>query len=44
VKPIQLPVRKVPVAVKEKIKFELDRLSDLEIIMPVQAGFAKVVK
>jgi hypothetical protein len=37
VKPIQLPVRKVPVAVKEKIKFELDRLSDLEIITPVQA-------
>ena len=36
VKPIQLPVRKVPVAVKEKLKFELDRLSDLEIITPVQ--------
>jgi hypothetical protein len=37
VKPIQLPVRKVPVAVKEKLRFELDRLSDLEIITPVQA-------
>ena len=36
VKPIQLPVRKVPVAVKEKLRFELDRLSDLEIITPVQ--------
>jgi hypothetical protein len=36
VKPIQLPVRKVLVAVKEKLKFELDRLSDLEIITPAQ--------
>jgi hypothetical protein len=36
VKPIQLPVRKVPVAVKEKLKVEFDRLSDLEIITPVQ--------
>ena len=36
VKPIQLPVRKVPVAVKEKLKTELDRLTDLEIITPVQ--------
>jgi hypothetical protein len=36
VKPIQLPVRKVLVAVKEKLKFELDRLSDLEIITPLE--------
>jgi hypothetical protein len=28
--------KKVPVAVKEKLKVEFDRLSDLEIITPVQ--------
>ena len=35
VKPIQLPVRKVPVSVKEKLKNELDRLTSQEIIAPV---------
>ena len=30
-----LPARKVPVSVKEKVKAELKRLQDLEVIAPV---------
>ncbi|XP_060076924.1 uncharacterized protein K02A2.6-like [Ylistrum balloti] len=37
VQPVQIPTRKVPVAVREKLKDELDRLSKLEIITPVKS-------
>ena len=35
VKPVQLPVRRVPVAVKDQLKRELDRLDDMNIITKV---------
>ena len=35
VPPVQLPTRKVPIAIKEKLKEELDRLEGLNIITPV---------
>ena len=35
VPPVQLPTRKVPIAIKEKLKEELDRLTGLNIITPV---------
>ena len=35
VPPVQLPARKVPIAIKEKLKEELDRLEGLNIITPV---------
>ena len=35
VPPVQLPTRKVPIAIKEKLKGELDRLEGLNIITPV---------
>ena len=33
--PVQLPTRKVPIAIKEKLKEEIDRLEGLNIITPV---------
>ncbi|XP_062577795.1 uncharacterized protein K02A2.6-like [Saccostrea cucullata] len=35
VKPVKMPARKVPIAIKNKLKQELDRLEQLEIIKPV---------
>ena len=35
VPPVQLPTRKVPIAIKEKLKEEMDRLEGLNIITPV---------
>ena len=35
VPPVQLPTRKVPITIKEKLKEELDRLEGLNIITPV---------
>ena len=35
VSPVQLPTRKVPIAIKEKLKEELDRLEGLNITTPV---------
>ena len=35
VPPVQLPTRKVPIAIKDKLKEELDRLEGLNIITPV---------
>ena len=45
-----LPARKVPVSVKEKVKAELKRLQDVEVIAPVDqptewvSQFVAVVK
>lgn len=36
VTPVRLPVRKLPLAVKEKVKDELDRLVKKDIIIPVK--------
>ena len=36
VKPVQQPVRKVPIALKQRLKAELERLEKLKIIAPVQ--------
>ena len=38
VPPVQLPTRKVPIAIKEKLKEELDRLEGLNIITPVNVS------
>ena len=35
VPPVQLPTRKVPIAIKEKLKEELDRLEGLNLTTPV---------
>ena len=35
---VQLPTRKVPIAIKEKLKEELDRLEGLNIITPVNVS------
>ncbi|XP_064629293.1 uncharacterized protein K02A2.6-like [Lineus longissimus] len=35
VKPVKLPVRKLPLSVRDKLKSELDRLEKLKIIAPV---------
>ena len=35
VPPVQLPTRKVPIAIKEKLKEEIDRLEGLNIVTPV---------
>lgn len=35
VKPVKMPARKVTLAIKDKLKQELDRLEQLEIIKPV---------
>nr|XP_022296799.1 uncharacterized protein K02A2.6-like [Crassostrea virginica] len=35
VKPVKMPARKVPISIKHKLKQELDRLEQLEIIKPV---------
>ena len=35
VPPVQLPARKGPIAIKEKLKEEIDRLEGLNIITPV---------
>ena len=34
---VQVPVRRVPIAVKDKLKAELDRLVKLEVITPVDS-------
>ena len=34
---VQLPVRRVPIAVKDKLKAELDHLVKLEVITPVDS-------
>ena len=36
VRPVQLPVRKVPIAIKEKGKEELKRVTSLGVIEPVE--------
>ena len=36
VPPVQLPTRKVPIAIKDKLKEELQRLTDLGVITPVE--------
>ena len=35
VQPVRLPLRKLPIAVKEKVRIELERMTEAEIITPV---------
>ena len=42
VPPVQLPTRKVPIAIKEKLKEELDRLEALNIITPVNVPTSQI--
>ena len=38
--PVQLPTRKVSIAIKEKLKEEIDRLEGLNIITPVNVSIS----
>ena len=35
VPPVQLPVRRIPLAVRDKLKHEIDRLVELKVITPI---------
>ena len=37
VPPVQLPVRRIPLAVRDKLKHEIDRLVELKVITPVDS-------
>ena len=37
VPPVQLPVRRIPLAIRDKLKHEIDRLVDLKVITPVDS-------